>query len=466
MVKKDIIYNNLLRLLEIVTLEGINFQQYHDALPDSDSKEKLIKASEDIDTEFRAIRASKVQNRVHPEFDNLLVLLEGFEMVYPDFPGMRLKEIFILIKLLSKLIESVDEEINMQEEVATEIFSFVELSRPVFENYFVFYDPENLENSILLLNIGDVDSVSEFLQQKALATELYFQIISKVGCNDVPLEPSKHVLIKADLKEKKAAVWACLAMHLVKEGLLVHRPHAYTAKPGISGLRIVESGKEYQQFNDTLFILSEYNYESDILNKYLRIYHIIENFMYKFPLVKLEREHRGAVFSMRDFQRIFDKISSSEITSLTNLITRICQEDYAPGTKFSRFILNKWMELHPTKIPDKARVDSLLKRMRITKKLKNELKDLEFGYLNTENINKYASLIFYSFRNSLVHNRETEFHLTHETFLNHPDIGNTAKVLLEEFLIPVLEEIVFFLITKENEIVWFENPSLTLFYRD
>ncbi len=75
---------------------------------------------------------------------------------------------------------------------------------------------------------------------------------------------------------------------------------------------------------------------------------------------------------------------------------------------------------------------------------------------------KNLAKIIYAFRNSIVHNRETEFHLTHLALNNHPGIGDTAQLILEKFILPVIEEIVFKLIISENEIVWYESSKLQL----
>lgn len=74
----------------------------------------------------------------------------------------------------------------------------------------------------------------------------------------------------------------------------------------------------------------------------------------------------------------------------------------------------------------------------------------------------FANLI-YALRNALVHNRETEFHLTHETLLSHSQVQDTALQLLEKFILPIVEEIVFYLIIEQNEIVWFKNSTIQLY---
>jgi len=61
-----------------------------------------------------------------------------------------------------------------------------------------------------------------------------------------------------------------------------------------------------------------------------------------------------------------------------------------------------------------------------------------------------------------VHNRETEFHLTHGTLQTHSLIGSAAKDVLEKFVIPTLEEISFYLVIEKNPLVWYKASKLTL----
>lgn len=463
MTKKEIIYNNLLRLLKLLT-SGERFDEYFNQL-DDEGQNKLLRFSEDAEVEISRIEENRNRNLISFSFENLLPLLNTFSNNFADYPEHRLNEIFLLLEFLSRLNDAIDDTINIEEELVTDNFSFVLLSKAIHAKNYVYYDAADILNSVCLFNLGDVESIHEFLEDHPQPVELILQILAKIGNGATPLQNSKYVLVKRELEVHGASIWACLAMHIVKAGEIVHTPYQYNLPPQVSNRRSILSGKEYQQFKDSLIILSEYNEQKDILDKYLRLYHVIENFMFKFPLVNLERSHNGAVFSIRDFQRMYDKIKTSELTALTKLFKRICDEDYDIGQSFGNFVVSKWQALSPAVIPNSSPIDSLLSSLRITKKKNDEEVAIKFTDFNINNQNtaKLFSAIVYGFRNSLVHNRETEFHLTYETILNHPDIGDCAKNIIEHFLIPVIEEMVFFLITNENDIVWFQNPKLVLF---
>ena len=68
----------------------------------------------------------------------------------------------------------------------------------------------------------------------------------------------------------------------------------------------------------------------------------------------------------------------------------------------------------------------------------------------------FARLV-YAVRNSIVHNKETEFHLTYAS------LDPTIIALIETFLIPSLEEICFSLIGIPNTHLWYQNRELLLY---
>lgn len=459
---KNILYDSLIRIVNDITPSGGEFEDYYSGLPNEEAKSTLFNISEGIDTELQLIRKSKLDNELHIDFENLAALLTTFIEDYESFPNQRVREIQLIILLFSHLNESVDSSFDINENVNVDLFALVKVEKAIYEDNFVYYDSSNLTNSIALLNLKNPPDLSTYLNENPLPKELLIHIISKIGQAGILLEEEKYALVEESIKEKPSLIWSCLALHLVKNGLLIHSPYNFDSSPVVHPDRIITQGKNYQQFNDSLYILSEYNYQKDILDKYLRIYHLLENFMYKFPLVELERKHTGQVFSMRDFQRMNDKINNSEIHSLKKLITSIANLIYSSGppeVKFSTFILDKWQSLHPAEIADKNNLDKLLSYLRIANSNNN---DLTFDDVIDSNIHKFFAQLIYGFRNSLVHNRETEFHLTHETLLSHPIINNTAQIVIEKFLIPTVEEIVYFLVINENDLIWFGNSSIKL----
>ena len=406
------------------------------------------------------MRNHKLENLIFEEFEPLKDLLNRFLVDFPDFPNHRIKEIQLIIKLFTKIsVESRDDYINLEEDIVTDSFCLQEFEEEITSEGFVYHDLTDLGNSIVLLDLNNLDGVDTLINDDSLTMELIFPLLSKIGNTSQTLNLSKYVLINNNLNGQKNRIFAYVALHLVRAGKLVHSPYNYNLLPQVNPRRKIVASNEYQQFSDSIAIISEYNYQKDILDKYLRIYHVVENFMFKSPLVALERKHNGRAFSIRDFQRMYFRISKSEISVLKKLFDDVLKLDYSGSVKFQKFILDKLQALVNSAAISTDHLDKLLALLKIEK----GEEFMVYRDINLNTISGAFAQLVYAFRNALVHNRETEFHLTHLTLTAHPEINDSPKKILELFLIPVLEEIVFYLIIERNNIVWYNNPTISLY---
>ena len=206
---------------------------------------------------------------------------------------------------------------------------------------------------------------------------------------------------------------------------------------------------EYQQFNEAIDILSEYNDQpEDILDKFLRMYHIIENFMYKYPICELEQKTGGNMFSIRDFRNMYSKVNKDELDSLKRFIRKVFDDvNYDATHKFKEQIISEWDSFISHHTTDHADINTLFTQLGISQTC-NRIPPREF-------VGFYSKLI-YQVRCSIVHNKETEFHFTHS---NMPPM---VPLILEEFLLPSLEKMVFKLIVEKNQLISYAHPVLKL----
>ena len=200
------------------------------------------------------------------------------------------------------------------------------------------------------------------------------------------------------------------------------------------------SSKSFNQYQEIAYILSEYNHTKDILLKYLLLYNIIENFMYRKPIAEMTKNK----FTIRDFKNLYKKVSLTEEKTLKELLKKIKNQNITTTLKLETYFdnnLNKYREL----VDDKNEINKILKKMTL-----KELNELSFDN---------ASKLIYYFRNSIIHNKETEFHITHTTLNSSSDFIKFFK----DFLLPVLENIIYFLIFKENSIIDYSQNHLLLY---
>ena len=162
-------------------------------------------------------------------------------------------------------------------------------------------------------------------------------------------EPTVHLAVvkKETPSIESAAVDAFVRLVILASGKPVHTPTNYTNQPSLINPDVIHAGNMYQQWEDVLNVLSEYNSREEILLKYLTIYHVIENFMFKLPIVELERQQGGNMFSIRDFRRLYKQVEVAETTALQRLFKIVLAEPASPGVSFAQRIVNRWTSLVP-----------------------------------------------------------------------------------------------------------------------
>jgi hypothetical protein len=247
------------------------------------------------------------------------------------------------------------------------------------------------------------------------------------------------------------AVEAFAKLLLLASGKPIHSPFAYAVPPFVVDIDSIRAGIPYQQLNEVFYVMSEYNSRTDLLAKYLSIYHVIENFMFKLPIVELERRRNGQMFSMRDFRKLYEDIHLSEMNAIKRLMRVVFEFTPVPGQKFREIICDRWNAFCPA--ADITQLDALLERLGVERG-DSFLKHADFV---GDNAAKYFGQIVYKVRCVIVHHTETEWHLSYAT------LDGITKLLLEKFLLPSLEEICFAFVGESNLHVWYRNQYLTLY---
>ena len=149
------------------------------------------------------------------------------------------------------------------------------------------------------------------------------------GCNDnfnYVLEDDIHRLILlpncsatdiSNYNENKNELLSYLKLNMLSEGMTFHKHFSLDTSTANQQFSL-DSTKVYAQYNEILYILSEYNYSNDLLNKYFLLYTIIENFMYRKPIAAMLRSQEE--FSIRNFKDFYSKIDTGELNKLKDLL--------------------------------------------------------------------------------------------------------------------------------------------------
>lgn len=463
MTNKEALYSNLGRLLRNISTDSDIIETYSAQL-NEDRRESLFTLAENVDNNLiNPLNEASGNNKLLQVDTNRSILINEFKVQFPGFPNARFNEILLIICLLNTLNNVLIEELNFENILDNPKYSLINFNSEKFgTNIFHLTDIQQNNNDFVFFNFEAIDEILSYFDNGdiQITPELVIHLVSQIGNETNLLESKFYTLIYHQTATNLSKSKGYIALNLIKSGHTYHFPYYYTRVISQTSVRPISVSNNYHQFKDTLTILSEYNDQKDILNKFLRLYHVIENFMFKSPIVKLEREQNTRPFSFRDFQRLHAKITKSEPETLKKLIDKVFLKIHKGTITFKTFIFQSFTNAQITSM-DKALIDRLFAYLNIENEKKNEI--LKFDEINEDNFHKYFPKIIYAIRNSLVHNKESEFHLTHDTLLNHFEINDTVKNLIDFFLIPTIEEIIIFLITEnENEIVWFSNPNLIL----
>jgi hypothetical protein len=452
----EIIKECLISVLTTLSDESTEFESFFYRITDGETQGLFVSLVDKISLKKQYISTLLT---FPEELEALNKTIAELKNEFPEFGAGSHEKAFLAIKLADLIKTEVESDPTFDYSIAIDIdlFDLKVLSRKVSHRFFSYFDPVDVSQSIILFDLKQKDDYFKFFEDELIPIELLFHLVYKLGAHTIVNTTEQYLMVKKGLREK--SIEALLRLHLVKKGYYYHFPEAYSGALNIHANRKISSDRKYQQFLDTLLIFSEYNYQRDFLDKYLSLYQVVENFMFRVPLVELERANGGRPFSIRDFQRLFKRTNTSELDALKNLIEKVLTEYYEPTIKtFESFLLERWQNL-PNGAFDDAKISQLMGFLNVTNSKGNLL---TYQDVKAENIRGVYSQLIYYFRNSVVHNKDTELHLNHETLISHHVLGDSAKNFLEKFLIPTLEEIVFYLVIEENDIVRYSQPELLL----
>lgn len=371
---------------------------------------------------------------------------------FSDFPDLAAKKVQLTIIIANKLAsDQVSLDLNIIDEFLFEIRD-LEISPPL--NWFVWQNSRSLVDSVVVVSCADVPALAADIPATNISPELGFHFLAALI--RLPDITSKHAALirKTTPSISDKAVDAFARLALVSDGKAVHQPRQYTAIPQIFDRDAVKAGIAYHQFNDIFDVLSEYNSRSEILTKYLTLYHVIENFMFKLPIVRLERRKNGGMFSIRDFRNMYSKVNDTEADAINKAILKLLDYEISPGHTFKSRVISIWNKLLPANAPAgrAAEIQNVLGALGLTER------DIALTHAQFRlNLGANLARVIYGIRNAVVHNKATEFHLTYAT------LTSAFCLIIEEFLVPVLEEICFSLISNKNDYVWYSREHLVLY---
>ncbi len=193
----------------------------------------------------------------------------------------------------------------------------------------------------------------------------------------------------------------------------------------------------YQQYFEVFDIINELNHANETITRFLKLYHILEYLVYRAELVKLEikaRENRTFIREIHGFSGKGQ--SDKEFEVFKRSFKDIFQAELAAGA----------FQLNPLTLQEGTFLKSYW-----------GLDITPANLINHTDGNQIAKLI-YRIRNSIVHNKESEFHIT----TTNPDDYMDVLDLVKRF-IHILERQVFDKISSDAASISYQNQHIELY---
>jgi len=440
----EIVYVAVMKLLEKYS-EDINKRL------DEEENDVLLNILSIIDDELlENIREAIVSPGTDPFLNDVLNLLElpqnssEIEKINPTF----FKRAVVIVKLAVVLEADKSLDFDKDIEFPVESFKLISDSGPKlpFASFGVV-NASSLKDSIAYFNFNDPDWQQQ-LDQSKFNNQLLGCALNVLSESETLDFTHAYILVRDDASLGEA-IEASLRLQAISHGKTIHLPIESTVKPSLNAVTLISALNHYQQFNETLLILSEFNARSDILNKFLSLYHVIEGFMYKIPLVDLGASNNGKMFSIRDFRRLYNTVDVYETEAIKQTF-KIFWDVKIGAIAFSKVVENAIKSTKSLPGYVASDMDALLAKLEVFEV--NGATQLSNGCTAA----KY-SLLIYKVRCAIVHNSETELHISHF------NLSRTLIYLLDEIIMKPLESLVFKLISDRTSRVWYSGPSLQLY---
>lgn len=194
---------------------------------------------------------------------------------------------------------------------------------------------------------------------------------------------------------------------------------------------------KYQQYFEVFDIINELNHSNETITRFLKLYHILEYLVYRAELVKLEVKARVNRTFIREIHGFTGKgQSDKEFEVFKRSFKEIFQAELAANA----------FQINPLTAQEGAFLKSYW-----------GLDITPANRINHTDGNQIAQLI-YRIRNSIVHNKESEFHITTTNPEDYMDVINLIKRFIQ-----ILERQVFDKISSDAASISYQNQHIELY---
>ncbi len=227
---------------------------------------------------------------------------------------------------------------------------------------------------------------------------------------------------------------ATLKYHLVLNGFVLVEPKPLLARPNfVSVADTLEVSEHFEQFLEPFEILGEFNSRASVLDAFLSVYHALENYMLRARIAQVTNaQANNSIFSIRDFKRLSLASEDSEQRHLIKLFDA-CWDENIGGLSLSDFANQCLTNLLGHADFDNSDFDDFLNRLTL-----NRSGSAAANPANWNDFRGRVPKLIYLLRCSVVHNKETEYHISNRELDNQ-----TRLLVITDFCIPVMSQLAF-----------------------
>ncbi len=234
--------------------------------------------------------------------------------------------------------------------------------------------------------------------------------------------------VSADVKRIYGYIYLCLlnfGNRLSMDSQLISNNRT------INGSLALNSAVTYEQYLDVFDVLNEVNHASDIVGRFLKIYHVLEYLAYRVALSNIVSNVAQSKSFIRKVIQLSDGIRKNEGEQFVN--------------SFVKLFAGKEALFH-------AKISSIANPASMS-----AIESWWMPGYQSDNLKKNAGLI-YSIRNSIVHNKESEFHIS----ISNPDEYKIVIPVIKK-LMEVLEELIVEKMSTNEPLIQYSRSQLDLF---
>lgn len=455
----DLFYTNVIGLFGDISTELSDYYALNEATIEGNISKSELYA--DLNTEVDSVLEKLTNFKDEGVILNDLTIIEDFStvfdkfiLVFTDFPINASHTLKLWLKISNRFNDIIDEvfeasnRYNVLDEINITDFNNIDLGVKLIDNYFLNFD-SNVLKSFIIYDF-DETKLTDFLANEihsahydVLLIFINFLNLKHVGnISQFVIINMPNVIPVQDLK-------SILKLSILLSGKRIKSLERYTTSPSKPHNNDFDFSQKYIQFENIINVLNEYNNQEFIIDKYLKLYHVIENFMYKYKICELQTKKGTKPFHINDFQSLYDNFRANENSAIQSFFFEVFKVTYSPGVTIKSLLQTEWNNLEVLDSAMTAKFDDFFASLNLSK--------YKYTNLKTTLDSGIFSILVYKLRNAIVHNKDSEFHIEST---NLPD---EAKFLFEKFFIPNLEKIIYHLIINNNNLVWYDNNSLLLY---